>query len=72
MPAVEIRGVIFPPKYVDHVQEWVDRVFEKADDVDPNRTQVWRDLCVGFFLGRGLTPPEAHDLARMVRAAKLL
>jgi hypothetical protein len=36
-------------------------------DIDPGDEQDWFSLTLGFFLAKGLTAEEAHDLSRHVR-----
>ena len=39
----------------------------KSRDIDPDDEQDWFSLTLGFFLAKGLSAEEAHDLSRYVR-----
>ena len=42
-------------------------VNDRAKDVDPGNDQDWFSLTLGWAIGKGLSPDEAHDFARYIR-----
>ncbi len=45
------------------MEAWRTEVNEKASKVDPDDEHDWFDLAYGFFLGKGLRPARAKELA---------
>ncbi len=46
---------------------WKKNVFDKAKEIDNNDEQDWYSLALGFALGKGRNPEEAHNFANHVR-----
>lgn len=42
-------------------------VHDKADEVDSSQEQDWYSLTLGFALGYGWTPSDAHEFATYIR-----
>jgi hypothetical protein len=42
------------------IEKW-KALFERASQVDPDNEYDWADLCLGFFLGCGLSTSEAEE-----------
>lgn len=47
-------------------QEWIDRVYDNASEVDPGNEWHWTSMALGFFIGHGFSVDEAHELIREV------
>lgn len=48
----------------------INRDKEKIKEIDssgPSGTEDWYSLCVGWALGKGLNPVEAHEFAQHIR-----
>ena len=57
------------PKTKRHIQAAKDYkrlVCDQSDEVDSGNERDWFSLSLGFFMGRGLTLDEAHDLSLWV------
>ncbi len=55
-----------------HVKDWNDNVTEQVVEVDPGAEHDWYTLAIGFFLGRGFSGDDAHELARELLKRNLL
>ena len=47
-------------------QEWIDGVFNNAEEIDPGYEYHWTSIAIGFFLAKGFTIAEAEELRREV------
>lgn len=47
--------------------EWKLKVYDKANEIDPNDELCWYSLSVGFALQAGLSPEDANHFARYIR-----
>lgn len=45
------------------ITDWRTRVYDRCDEIDPDRALDWYDLAVGFFLGKSLTFEAAQNHA---------
>lgn len=54
------------------VKEWKEKVFNKSSEVDPGDEELWRSIALGFTLGLGYRPEEAHELVRAIDKSRLL
>lgn len=48
-------------------QEWKKEVFDNSDNVDPENSQDWYSLALGFALGKGCNPDDSHKFATHIR-----
>ena len=46
---------------------FVNAIHDRAIEIDPTNEQDWYSLTLGWAIGKGLTPDEAHDFARYIR-----
>jgi hypothetical protein len=53
--------------HVFQEEAWKAQVFDRAEEVDPGSEYGWFELCLGWAIGRGMTPAEAHAFATHVR-----
>ena len=44
-----------------------NEVSDRAEEIDPSNEQDWYSLTLGWGIGKGLSPDEAHDFARYIR-----
>jgi len=44
------------------ITQWCKDVADHASEVDPGSEEDWGSLALGYALGKGLTPDEAHEL----------
>jgi len=54
------------------VQLWKERVYDKQDKVDPAHMEVWYSMAIGFALGLGYEPDNAHKIAKAISNAGYL
>jgi hypothetical protein len=50
-------------KYAALHKEWKQSVVDKAQRVDPSSEYIWEGVAVGWAIGKGLSPKEAHEFA---------
>ncbi len=52
---------------IEHLAELFEtQIFDKADEVDPSSSEDWSSLALGWALGKGLTPEDAHEFVTYV------
>lgn len=51
------------------LEAFKNEVCEKAKEVDPDSSQDWYSLSIGFFVAKGASPEVAHHLATTARYA---
>ena len=56
----------FSEEELIHIAAFKGLVFDQEDAVDPDKECDWADLSYGFFLGRGLKPERANEIAAYV------
>lgn len=49
------------------VKQWKEEVSDRAKEVDPNNKEDWYSLCLGWAIGKGLTPDDAYAFATYIR-----
>jgi hypothetical protein len=52
---------------IDHTEEFKNEVSDRASEIDPDDSQDWYSLTLGWALGKGASPDEAHEFARLIR-----
>jgi hypothetical protein len=40
---------------------------DRAEEIDSSNEQDWFSLTLGWAIGKGLTPEDAHEFARYIR-----
>jgi hypothetical protein len=51
----------------DLLEQFRFEVFERMVEVNSGDEEDWYSLTLGWALGKGLEPTDAHDFARFVR-----
>ena len=46
---------------------WNTDVYYKAKEIDPSNEQDWYSMSLGFFIGKGLSIKDAHELSTYIR-----
>ena len=46
---------------------FANAIHDKATETDPSNEQDWYSLTLGWAIGKGFTPDDAHDFARYIR-----
>lgn len=46
--------------------EWKRTVYDEWREIDPSHEQDWYSLALGWALGKGATPADAHQFATEV------
>lgn len=54
-------------EYEGHIAVWRAAIYNRSKEIDPNKVEDWHSLCLGFFLGRGLTLGLSSELANFIR-----
>ncbi len=49
------------------VKQLRSEIADREKDIDPHSELDWYAMIVGWSIGKGLTPDEAHDFSRFVR-----
>ena len=49
------------------IPSWKKYVFDRAEEIDKSKEQDWYSLALGFALGKGRSPDEAHAFANHIR-----
>ena len=55
------------PEWV--LMAWKERVYDRTEETDPINEQDWYSLALGFALGLGFKPNEAHVIANHIRSS---
>lgn len=50
-----------------YIPLFAEEVSKKAESIDKNNDLQWRDLTIGWALGKGLTPNDALEFATFIR-----
>ncbi len=53
-------------------RDWTDKVRDRAFEVDPGNEHEWYSLSIGFFLGRGFSADESHEITLELNRRNLL
>ena len=48
------------PTIEQAIDLWKDRVFNQAQQIDPNDEEDWRSMAIGFGFGQGFSIPQVH------------
>jgi hypothetical protein len=46
------------------IEMWKEDVWDKQDEIDPEKELYWNSLALGYFLGLGLSIEDAHESVR--------
>lgn len=46
------------------LDKYREKVWEKADAIDPHDERDWHSMALGFFLALGFSIDDAYDLAK--------
>ena len=54
---------------LDHllVQQFKQEVHDRAKEIDPDNQEDWHSLVLGWAIGKGLGPEEAHEFSLYIR-----
>jgi hypothetical protein len=47
-------------------RQWRKEVYDRESEVDEDQSENWYSLALGYALGKGKSPNEAHAFARHV------